>query len=42
MNDVATRMPRQSECYEVAADTAKFIGLPGHDGRVPLKVQLKV
>lgn len=42
MNNVATQMARQRERYKVAADTARFIGLPGHDGRVPLKVQLKV
>lgn len=42
MNDVATQMARQSEYYKAAADTARFIGLTGHDGRVPLKVQLKV
>lgn len=42
MNDVASQMARQSEDCKVAADTARFIGLTGHDGRAPLKVQLKV
>lgn len=42
MNDVATQMARQSEYYKLAADTARFIGLTGHDGRASLKAQPKV